>query len=86
MELELYYFEECPYCVKVLRKIDELGIKNQITYKNIRKDPEFREELIELSGNKKVPTLVIDGEPMKESDDINAFLEREFPRIKAKAS
>ena len=39
VELELFKFDTCPFCVRVQRKIDELGIQG-ITYRDTRQDPE----------------------------------------------
>ena len=58
----------------VLHTIQELGIDDQVTLKNIRHEPKFYDELLELNGRTQVPCLTIDGKPMLESDDINAFL------------
>jgi glutaredoxin len=70
--LILYHFEECPYCQKVSRFINQ----NQLTIatKNIHKDPLAKEELLRISGKTQVPCLLIDGEPLFESDDIITWL------------
>ena len=73
MNLELYYFIECPFCQRVLRKIDELGIQS-IVLKNTMENPEFAQKLLEDTGRRTVPCLYINGKPMHESDDINAWL------------
>ncbi len=74
MNLNLYYFDSCPYCQKVLRKINELNLKS-ITYSDTMKDPSNREKLINDTGRATVPCLYIDGKPMHESDDIVNWLE-----------
>lgn len=74
MKLELYYFDSCPFCQKVLRKIDQLGLKS-IEYKDILAQPEYRQKLMQDTGRATVPCLYIDGKPMHESDDINDWLE-----------
>jgi len=73
-ELNLYYFDSCPYCQKVLQKIDQLKIKN-IKYSDITKESKHREKLLNDTGRQTVPCLYIDGKPMHESDDIIAWLE-----------
>lgn len=78
MNLELYYFESCPYCQKVLREIDRLDIKDKIMFKDTRKDKAHRDALIALNGKTQVPCLVIDGKPMLESDDIVKKLKTKF--------
>lgn len=76
--LKLYQTEWCPYCVKVRSKMTELGI----TYLNVnvpRSKPE-RKELIEISGQSGVPTLVTeDGRIIADDDDaIIAYLQNEY--------
>ena len=67
-DLVLYHFDSCPYCAKVRDYLDENNIS--IQRKDIRKNSEFREELLKIAGKGQVPCLVIDGEPMHESNDI----------------
>ncbi len=75
MNLELYYFPECPYCQRVLHKIDELGVQDKITLRNIFEDRNAYEKHVRLTGRKTVPCLYIDDQPMFESADINQWLE-----------
>lgn len=77
-QLDLYYYESCPYCQKVLRAIRQLGIKDHITYKNILLDEEAAETLVRVGGKRQVPCLFIAGRPMYESDDIVAWLQSTF--------
>lgn len=74
--LKLYQTEWCPYCARVRSRMCDLGI----TYINInvpRSKPD-RKELIEVSGQAGVPTLVIeDGRVIADDDDaIIEFLEQ----------
>ncbi|MBU3915968.1 glutathione S-transferase N-terminal domain-containing protein [bacterium] len=78
MKLDLYYYTECGFSRSVLNTITNLKIQDQIVLKNIRENPDFDKELTQLCGDNKVPTLVIDGKPMRESEDIKAFLVSEF--------
>ena len=71
--LTLYYIPTCPFCEKVLRHLEELG--KEIPLKNIRSHPELKQELIDIGGKKQVPCLVIDGEPLYESDAIVLWIE-----------
>ena len=73
MTLELFKFDTCPFCRKVMDYIEESGRKD-IVYRDIRKDPKNRERLIAVGGKEQVPCLFIDGEPMYESLDIIAWL------------
>ena len=78
-KLELYYFDECPYCQLVLGALDELGMRDQVVMKNTRRDPANREKLLKDTGRGTVPCLYIDGVPMHESRDIVRWL-KEYAR------
>ncbi len=69
----LYYKPTCPYCAKVLNFMDandiEMDMKNTLEADNA-------ETLIEISGTRQVPCLVVEGRPMLESDDIIAYLKQ----------
>ena len=65
--LDLYYYDSCPYCQKVLRAIDRMGIKDKITFKNILQSQEAADTLVSVGGKRQVPCLFIDGAPMYES-------------------
>jgi len=45
-----------------------------IALKNVSANSETRQELITISGKTQVPCLVVDGQPMLESDDIIDWL------------
>ena len=71
--MELYYFESCPYCVRVLDFLT--GKSHDITMKDTANHSEFREELKAINnGITQVPCLVIEGRPMLESLDIIEYL------------
>ncbi len=72
MKLDLYYYDECPYCQRVLRVIQELKLK--INYCNTRKSTEHRDFHLKTTGMTQVPCLYIDGKPMFESMDIIDWL------------
>ena len=72
--LELYYYPECPYCQKVLRVIQSLGIQDDIALRNIHADEDARYTLVSVGGKQQVPCLFIDGVPLYESDDIASWL------------
>ncbi len=81
MDLELYQFEQCPFCSKVRAKMTELGLS--FTAHNPRQNEEKMDELLELGGEDQVPFLVVreDGEVVEtlyESDDIISYLEENF--------
>lgn len=73
----LYVLTGCPYCAKVLRAGEELGI--EFTLKNVG-DPGVTEELIERGGKRQMPYLVDEetGVEMYESDDIIDYLTKTY--------
>jgi glutaredoxin len=76
-DLVLYYYEECYYCQKVLRKLKEYNLDIQL--KNTRENQENYLELRKINhGITQVPCLVIKGEPMLESEDIIHYLIETF--------
>ncbi len=75
MKLELYYYEQCPFCQRVLQKINELGLADKIEFKNTLENPENRNYHQQTTGRTTVPCLYVDGNPMFESADINNWLD-----------
>jgi len=76
--LKLYQAEWCPYCVRVRMKMTDLGI----TYINVNvphAKPD-RKELMEVSGQTGIPTLVTEeGKVIADDDEaIMAYLEEHF--------
>lgn len=55
---QLYYFASCPFCIKTLFHLKRLGIS--LPLKNIKRNPEYRQELIQGGGTKQVPCLSIE--------------------------
>lgn len=72
-KLTLYVGTTCPFCKKVESFIEEKGI-DSVEIKNIDKDQEAREYLIEKGGKKQVPCLFIGEKPLYESLDIIKYL------------
>lgn len=66
--LKLFYMERCPFCNKVKKYIEDNDINIEMV--DIYVDSKNEEELIRLGGKDQVPMLLIDGEPLYESDDI----------------
>ena len=78
-QLELYYFDACPFCVRVLKVIKSHNIK--VEYKDIYEDTNHLQKLTYITGKKTVPCLFIDGVPMHESLDIIAWLEKNLDKL-----
>lgn len=68
--------------VKVLRKIEELGLEKKIELKNIRTDVQNLHTHLRKTNRSMVPCLYIGGEPLFESDDINEWLEANQDKLK----
>ena len=75
-DLQLYIKNGCPYCHKVLAFMDANGIV--LPLHNIDESTADRDRLVEVGGKRQVPCLFIDGKAMYESDDIIAYLGKEF--------
>lgn len=75
--LEVYQFEQCPYCSKVRKKLTEM----QIDFVARQVEPNGnREKPKELTGETQVPVLVDNNTDtvMNESDDIIEYLEETY--------
>ena len=76
--MELFFYEDCEYCQAVFEMIKKLEISDEFTFKDIRINPDFAKELIELTGDVTVPCLVNEQGPMKEAKDIQSYLLSHF--------
>ena len=77
--LTLYELEGCPYCAKVVTKLEELGLEYESIM--VPRSHSERTEVEDVSGQTGVPVLVDpdhDVEGMPESDDIVAYLEETY--------
>ena len=77
--LELYELTGCPFCAKVTKKLDELGL--DYDSHKVPASKRAREEVKEISGQTGVPVLVDEDhgiEGMPESDDIVDYLEETY--------
>ncbi|MDZ4677086.1 MAG: glutathione S-transferase N-terminal domain-containing protein [Oligoflexia bacterium] len=81
MKLELYHFESCPYCKRVIKAINELGLKDKIAMYDTLEDPAAGDRLLAINDDEQVPCLVVDGKPMLESDEIIAWLKENKSNI-----
>lgn len=77
--LELYELPGCPYCAKVTKKLDDLGL-DYVSHE-VPSSHSKRTEVKEISGQTGVPVLVdpdngIDAMP--ESSDIVEYLEETY--------
>jgi glutaredoxin len=77
--ITLYELPGCPFCSKVVNKLDELGLEYDTI--EVPRSHSERTEVKEVSGQTGVPVIIdeehdVDGMP--ESDDIVAFLEETY--------
>lgn len=63
----LYYKESCPFCKRVTRFMDNVGVTCEMKDTLVSDNAE---ELMEIGGKTQVPCMIIDGNPMYESMDI----------------
>ena len=78
MQMELYFRPNCGFSRSVINSITNLKIGDKIVLKNLLEEPEYENELVQLCGNGEVPTLVVDGKPMRGSEDIKKLLVDNF--------
>ena len=76
--MELYFYEDCEYCQAVFETIAKLKISDEFTFKDIRVNPDYAKELVDLTGNVTVPCLVNEHGQMKEAKDIRKYLVSNF--------
>jgi glutaredoxin len=81
--LALYQTRFCPYCVRVRRALEQLGLEIEI--RDLVAEPRFQEEILDATGRQTVPVLRIEDESgavkwMSESLDIIRYLEGRFAR------
>jgi len=79
--LELYQFEECPYCKNVRVKLTDLGFSYVIH--NVPRNREERDELETISGQRFVPVLVDKEKDIMIADDdqkIIEYLEKNYKK------
>lgn len=80
--LALYYTSWCPFCMRVLRAVDALKLRQTIALRDVDADEASDDELRAARGRGTVPVLRIqtaEGEHwMPESADIVSFLQERF--------
>ena len=75
--LSLYYYDGCPFCNMTLKALEQIDL--DIELRHIRRQPQYRTELIRQGGKPQVPCLRIQGNSGKtkwlyESRDIISYL------------
>lgn len=78
-KLELFKYDSCPFCVRVMSTIDQLGLK--VEMRDILFDQTNLQRLMNDTGRRTVPCLYIDGKPMFESADIMHWLSENSDKL-----
>jgi glutaredoxin len=78
-KLELFKYDACPFCVRVMDAIDQLKIK--VEMKDILMDKTNLQRLMSDTGRRTVPCLYIDNQPMFESADIINWLSENSDKL-----
>ncbi|MDZ4727073.1 MAG: glutathione S-transferase N-terminal domain-containing protein [Leptospira sp.] len=78
--LKLYQYSSCPYCQRVLRVMETLGLKSGKDYDliNASGGTPGREEVVQLGGISQVPFLVDGNVKMYESEDIIQYIKKKY--------
>ena len=69
-EVEIYIKMSCPFCIKAMALLDELGVE----YKrySLEEYPELREKMLQRSdGRTSVPQIFINGQGVGGCDDLH---------------
>lgn len=85
--IQIYQFAACPYCQRVLRALDRLGLVEGRDYEKIEasRGTPGRATVVQLGGMSQVPFLVDGDVRMYESADIVDYLAAKFATPSARA-
>lgn len=74
--VELYVASTCPFCIKVLRAADQMGLEKGKDYEIVdaARGKPGRQKVIDTGGKSMVPFLIDGAVSMYESDDIITYL------------
>jgi glutaredoxin 3 len=73
-DVKLYTGSYCPYCRRVKKELDRLGLG----YESVDADQDGRQEVIRLSGQRAIPILTIGDEVLVDSSNIIRELRRRY--------
>ena len=73
-EIKLYTGDYCPYCLRVKKELERLGLD----YEVINADADGRVEVVRLSGQRKIPILTIGDEVLADSTHIIRELRKRY--------
>lgn len=69
-----FYFNPMSSAARVQLTLEELGIPHEKVFVDLQKGDQKKPEFLKLNPNGKIPTIVIDGQPMFESIAIQIYL------------
>ncbi len=72
--IKLYTGDYCPYCRRVKKELERLGL----AYEQVNADADGRGEVIELSGQRAIPIMTIGEEVLVDSTHIVRELRRRY--------
>lgn len=73
-DIKLFTGNYCPYCRRVKKELDRLGLE----YDSVNADLDGRREVIELSGQRAIPIMTIGDEVLVDSSYIIRELRRRY--------
>jgi glutathione S-transferase len=76
--IQLYIWNSCPFCLKVVKAAQEIGLQENVDYTIVDGAPGTPgRALVEKTGGKSMVPFLVDGATsMYESDDIIAYLKK----------
>lgn len=80
MKVRLFIKTGCPWCDEAVEWLDDHGIKYATL--NVSSDPDAREEMLELTGQTKAPSIEVDGKVLADfgADELDEWWEEQgFP-------
>jgi len=80
--IELYHFWSSVCSVRCRMALEEKGVQWTSRYIDLFKFDQMQPEYLKLNPDGVVPTLVHDGQPIRESTIINEYIDQAFPGLK----
>ena len=77
--VQLYHFWSSVCSVRCRMALDEKGVKWESKYIDLFKFDQLTPEYLAINPDGVVPTLVCDGQPVRESVIINEYIDDAFP-------
>lgn len=75
MKIELYQKDHCSYSARVRKFIDDHHLRSRVEYRFTDHNAMSLALLRDFTGRDQVPVLVVNGEPISDSEKIIAWLD-----------